>query len=55
MSNQNQNQQKPAPDQQKQNQGQKSEADRKAEIKKGAEEDMPKGEGNENTGYSGGT
>ena len=49
----NQNQQKS--DQQKQNQDQQSEADRKAELKKAVKEDMPnKGEGNENTEYSGG-
>ena len=52
MSNQNQDQK---PDQKKQDQGQQSEADRKAELRKAVKEDMPnKGEGNENTEYSGG-
>ena len=51
MSNQKPNQQKPN----QQNQGQKSESDRKAELRKAVKEDMPnKGEGNENTEYSGG-
>ena len=52
MSNQKPNQQKPNIEQ---NQGQKSESDRKAELRKAVKEDMPnKGEGNENTEYSGG-
>jgi hypothetical protein len=43
-------------DQDRQKQAQRNESERKAEIRKGVQEDMPdKKQGQENTEYSGGT